>query len=590
MDSFEVYNGNVCTFPEEEHPLTIYTSGSAETRRDVLLHHDEVCGFLFLHEGVVQKAHLPKKITNFRAPPVPERSIIAAVAGTPSEYSPFSVPEATLTTDSLHFAIGKDEVRFFKTRNIAKFLKDNRKNIPNLPVTLSTDAKSRDAKVLALPLVLPVLKGAKLAEGPVDSDEVAESLATAHPMYEAWLRIATSDMLIDAELLAKSPPTPDSDRRYTVDTALPLKVLFSSKHIFQNPFQIMKREVDAFIGRSSPPVQKKSPPKTVDLVDDFASVITKTSTDETKTMERNEKVIIFTSLLFSIPEFDRNGTISSLSPGEMSDEALDILSSSTSTSEQARSLHDSFSILADEVSKEKDYLSRAAEFPFVSQTSYTYMIQCHYHTGPIDKSGDSIKKTFNFLNLLPPPKTQDDEYDRHIHSSKNAEADAMLDQPSEKRAAIRKDVFIKGRQGTLDDVLAFCGNFMIFARFWSKFDTDSHKQPLLVQLFGEVADQISSSEFKRFFDNHKNEKSYLAHTIIAYLFNISSIFIKMSKNPNVVRKFKIEQVMQQDEVRMALMMHQSLMDQLQLCAVTSSPQNLFAQPPSSYKLFFPEPK
>ena len=64
----------------------------------------------------------------------------------------------------------------------------------------------------------------------------------------------------------------------------------------------------------------------------------------------------------------------------------------------------------------------------------------------------------------------------------------------------------------------------------------------------------------------------------------------MSKNPNVVRKFKIEQVMQQDEVRMALMMHQSLMDQLQLCAVTSSPQNLFAQPPSSYKLFFPEPK
>ena len=139
----------------------------------------------------------------------------------------------------------------FKTTSIAKFLKENRKTIANLPAMFSTDAKSKEVKVLALPLVLPVLKGSNLTEGPVDSDEVAESLATAHPIYEAWLRIATLDMSIDAELLAKAPPTPDSDCTYTCDTALPLKVLFSSKHIFQNPYQIMKREVEAFIGKSS---------------------------------------------------------------------------------------------------------------------------------------------------------------------------------------------------------------------------------------------------------------------------------------------------------------------------------------------------
>ena len=66
MNSFEVYKGSSSAFPEEEHPLTIYTKGSAEMRRDVILYHDEVSGFLFLHEGVVQKAHLPKKITNSR--------------------------------------------------------------------------------------------------------------------------------------------------------------------------------------------------------------------------------------------------------------------------------------------------------------------------------------------------------------------------------------------------------------------------------------------------------------------------------------------------------------------------------------------
>ena len=144
----------------------------------------------------------------------------------------------------------------------------------------------------------------------------------------------------------------------------------------------MKREVEDHIANTTSKIfatNNKSPPKMEDLVEDYVSGIRKSSTDETKTMEQNKKVIIFTFLLFSIPEFDRHGTISSLSLGEISDEALDILSSSTSTSKQARSLYDSFSILADDAPKGKSYLSRAAEFPFISQTSFTYMIQLHYH-------------------------------------------------------------------------------------------------------------------------------------------------------------------------------------------------------------------
>ena len=38
---------------------------------------------------------------------------------------------------------------------------------------------------------------------------------------------------------------------------------------------------------------------------------------------------------------------------------------------------------------------------------------------------------------------------------------------------------------------------------------------------------------------------------------------------------------------MATMMHTSLMDQLQLCPVNSSTQNIFAQAPVSFKTFFP---
>ena len=216
------------------------------------------------------------------------------------------------------------------------------------------------------------------------------------------------------------------------------------------------------------------------------------------------------------------------------------------------------------------------------------MLQHYYHAGPIDRDNESIKKSFNILSLLPPPINKDDEYERHINASRNTEADNILDQPSEKRSSIRKDIFIRGRQETLDDVISFIGNITVFARFWSKIPKDETSQPMLIQLILEIADFLSSSDFKNFYEHFKADKLYMPHTIISYLFNISSIFIKMAKNPNVIRRFKVEGIINHEEIKIAIIMQSALMDQLQLCSATSSPQNLFAQPPTSFKTFCPD--
>ena len=42
----------------------------------------------------------------------------------------------------------------------------------------------------------------------------------------------------------------------------------------------------------------------------------------------------------------------------------------------------------------------------------------------------------------------------------------MLEQPSDKRASIRKDVFIKGQQETVKYIIAFIANTVCFDRFW----------------------------------------------------------------------------------------------------------------------------
>ena len=163
----------------------------------------------------------------------------------------------------------------------------------------------------------------------------------------------------------------------------------------------------------------------------------------------------------------------------------------------------------------------------------------------------------------------------------------LLDQPAEKRSSIRKEIFIKGRQETLDDVIAFIANIVVYARFWIKMEDDTSIQPMLIQLISEVADFLSSSEYKSFHDKFKGSKVFMLHTLIAYIFNIASIFIKMAKTPQVTRKFKVDNTVDHKEVRMAVMMHNSLMNQLQLCTATSSSQNIFAQAPVSFKLFCP---
>ena len=103
------------------------------------------------------------------------------------------------------------------------------------------------------------------------------------------------------------------------------------------------------------------------------------------------KLQAFISILFAIPFFDRKNELVSLIPSIITDEIKEIITSSSSTSEQARELSDSIETLADDVSRERCYLSRAAKFPFLSTTLITYILQAHYHSRPMDSNLESLK-------------------------------------------------------------------------------------------------------------------------------------------------------------------------------------------------------
>ena len=100
--------------------------------------------------------------------------------------------------------------------------------------------------------------------------------------------------------------------------------------------------------------------------------VTVASSTNINIVEKNEKFIAFLSILFSKPSYDRCGDLKGLIPVEITDEVSELLLSSTSTLEQARAFGDGIEALVDDISKEKHYLIRAAEFPFLSQTLITY--------------------------------------------------------------------------------------------------------------------------------------------------------------------------------------------------------------------------
>ena len=86
--------------------------------------------------------------------------------------------------------------------------------------------------------------------------------------------------------------------------------------------------------------------------------------------------------------------------------------------DQARTFAEALEAFATEVTKERSYLRRAIDLPFLSQTVLTYFLQAHCHSNSIDKSVDSIKKSFNILALLAPPSDLNDDYNKYMTSSR----------------------------------------------------------------------------------------------------------------------------------------------------------------------------
>ena len=136
----------------------------------------------------------------------------------------------------------------------------------------------------------------------------------------------------------------------------------------------------------------------------FSTSLLPASVASSVVVQVNERMNLFKSLLFAFPAVDASGKPTHLALGSTTYEVKELFASATSTSDQARLASLAMANLADDVSKETSYLSRAARSPQLSQTLVTYMLQSYYFNGSVDGNEDGLKKSFSILTLLVPSK------------------------------------------------------------------------------------------------------------------------------------------------------------------------------------------
>ena len=123
-----------------------------------------------------------------------------------------------------------------------------------------------------------------------------------------------------------------------------------------------------------------------------------------------------------------------------------------------------------------------------------------------------------------------------MRSSKKHDTDGLLDQPKERRALKKKDIFVKCCQENLSDIVSAAANTIVFSNFFTDFElNDTSSQPVLVQVYMAVTDVLTSKEYKAYDSLHSKDAKYMYHNSMIILFNIFSQFLKVAKNRKVIR-------------------------------------------------------
>ena len=110
------------------------------------------------------------------------------------------------------------------------------------------------------------------------------------------------------------------------------------------------------------------------ITTDNASVLSQT--DKSIVAAKFEKMIAFYQVFFSSQIINRTGDIIEVTPGLISDDVKECMETSLTIGELAKEIGVSFQAFVKQCStKERNFISKGINMPFLTSTSLTYMTQ-----------------------------------------------------------------------------------------------------------------------------------------------------------------------------------------------------------------------
>ena len=148
------------------NPLELYLKGSIEERSDIILNHPDVRGYIYVHDRIVTKAMLPKKVVKYDTKDEEDHysKVIVATSGTVEDYVPFYAPENAVLSDNHHLEVSPKQHNDVKTCSFAKYAKEHKQKL-NMPTNLLGDKYIKNLHILAFLVVLPLLRSHDFQEG-----------------------------------------------------------------------------------------------------------------------------------------------------------------------------------------------------------------------------------------------------------------------------------------------------------------------------------------------------------------------------------------------------------------------------------------
>ena len=122
------------TFLRSSHPIDIYMGADRTVRSELIFSHIKVVGWIYVEDGILQKAFLPTKITNFSDR---LRTTLVAVCGSCSSLIPVKVNHRHLFSDTFRFSCG-DFSDPFPSVPVGDYIKKAHRSDPNTYTAICT--------------------------------------------------------------------------------------------------------------------------------------------------------------------------------------------------------------------------------------------------------------------------------------------------------------------------------------------------------------------------------------------------------------------------------------------------------------------